>query len=100
MQTETRNKKPATKGTASPTALAGRLRLLQSELADDAPEVRQQLLAEEVERVLKSLAPSARLSFLKQLEEHFPTWDSQVDVSQQTAATPAIDQRELQDPSF
>jgi hypothetical protein len=88
------------KGAAGAASLAGRLRLLQSELADQSPESRQQLLAEEIERSLKSMAPSERPTFLKELDEFFPTWDSRVDVTPAASAAPATDQRELQDPSF
>jgi hypothetical protein len=85
-----------------PSALAGRLRLLQSELADESPETREQLLAEEIERSLNGIAPSERLAFLRTLESHFPTWDSRVDVAAdaKSKTTSATDQRELQDPSF
>lgn len=87
----------------SAVATANRLRLLQAELADHDPAMREQLLADELERAMAAIAPSQRLAFLRELGEHFPTWDARVDVAPQTQQAPsrsATDQRELRDPSF
>ncbi|MCI0629500.1 MAG: hypothetical protein L0Y44_02470 [Phycisphaerales bacterium] len=83
-------------------AMAGRLRLLQAELADESPEARQQLLADEIERALRAIAPDDRPGFLKNLEALFPTWDARVDVSTEVkpSARSLTDERELRDPSF
>lgn len=83
-------------------ATANRLRLIQSDLADESAEVRREHMAEVVERSLKGLAPDDRESFLTELEAAFPSWDGNVrvvDTGPSAAAAPA-DQRELKDPSF
>src|SRR5206468_2473581 len=50
---------------------------------------------------LGSVPPNERKAFLEELQEHFPTWDSKVEVQPQTsAARPSFDEKELQDPSF
>lgn len=100
------NDRPATssnKKTPAAGATAGRLRLLQAELADEKPEVRQQHLSDEIESALRTMGPDDRQGFLKNLEALFPTWDARVDVSTEvkpSAVRSATDQRELKDPSF
>lgn len=82
---------------------ANRLRLVQIDFADEAPEVRRDQLCEEVERAMKGLAPGEKEAFLSELAERFPSWDSNVVVAPAPAEAPArspMDQRELKDPSF
>jgi hypothetical protein len=62
------------------TATANRLRLVQTDLADEAPEVRQQYLGDELERALAQVVPADRAAFI--------------------AALPSTDMRELNDASF
>jgi hypothetical protein len=105
MPVQTRTKESAKSRPTSPASVAGRLRLLQSELADESPDLRMQMLADQIERALATLAPSERPAFLKELESMFPTWDSRVDVATTAGASnPSLrsqtDERELKDPSF
>jgi hypothetical protein len=53
-------------------ALASRLRLVQAELADERPEVRQEQLDGEIERVLAAMQPAEREAFLRELMRSFP----------------------------
>ena len=83
-------------------ATANRLRLAQTDLADETPEVRQQYLADEVERALAKIVPAERSAFIEALEEWFPTWE-RVDVSrgaEDGMGQSLTDERELKDPSF
>lgn len=83
-------------------ATANRLRLVQTDLADEEAEVRQQYLADEVERALAKLVPTERGAFIEALEKWFPTWE-RVDVSrgaEDGMGQSATDERELKDPSF
>jgi hypothetical protein len=85
-------------------ATANRLRLVQTDFADESEQVRRDYLADEIQRALSSIVPSERQEFLEELSSRFPTWDAQVDLggSRQHASvvqTPT-DQKELQDPSF
>ncbi|MBV8216543.1 MAG: hypothetical protein JOZ08_25275 [Verrucomicrobia bacterium] len=52
--------------------VAGRLRMLQTSFADDAPKARQEYLTEEIERSLKEVAGSRRGEFLDALVRCFP----------------------------
>lgn len=56
-------------------ALVARLRLVQSQLADEAADVRREQLDGEVSRALQSIAASDREPFLKELMSAFPTAD-------------------------
>lgn len=83
-------------------ATANRLRLVQTDLADEEPEVRQQYLADEVERALAKIIPADRAGFMASLQEWFPTWErvelsssSEEGMGQSTA-----DDRDLKDASF
>jgi hypothetical protein len=58
--------------TRSATALAKRFRLLQSSFADDLPEVRQRVLDEELELVLRTVPISKRKECLEALAAEFP----------------------------
>lgn len=83
-------------------ATANRLRLVQADFADESDEVRRGYLADEVQRALASVVPDEREAFLRELQEHFPTWDARVALGGAQAApvqTPT-DQAELRDPSF
>jgi len=82
-------------------ATANRLRLVQTDLADEKPEVRQQYLADEVERALASIVPAERPAFLAALQDWFPTWE-RVDVAkaENSMDQSTTDQRELKDASF
>jgi hypothetical protein len=54
--------------------LAARLRLLQVDCADQPLAKRQEFLAEEIERALKSVPEEKRAVFLDVLAERFPAW--------------------------
>jgi hypothetical protein len=52
--------------------VAGRLRMLQTSFADDAPIAREEYLTEEIERSLREVASSRRGEFLDALARCFP----------------------------
>jgi hypothetical protein len=52
-----------------------RLRYLQANLADEAPENRQAYLEEELKRALQPVPSSRRAVYLDALAQRFPTWD-------------------------
>lgn len=84
------------------TATANRLRLVQTDLADEAPEVRQQYLGDELERALAQVVPADRAAFIAALQDWFPTWER---VDSGTGAEGGMgqsstDMRELNDASF
>jgi hypothetical protein len=81
-------------------ATASRLRLLQADLADEPADVRQEHLDDVVRASLSKLVPQERDSFLAELEEAFPSWDSNVAVASEGAAVSVMDRKELEDPSF
>jgi hypothetical protein len=85
-------------------ATANRLRLIQVDFADEAPDVREGYLHDEIQRALAKLGPEERGAFVQELQERFPTWDAKVDISApKAAAAPTqspMDARELRDPSF
>jgi hypothetical protein len=83
-------------------ATANRLRLIQSDLADESPETRREHMGEVLERALAGVNPGEREAFLSELEEVFPSWDGNVRVAEEGPAAVAApaDQRELKDPSF
>lgn len=56
-------------------ALTARLRLVQSQLADEATEVRREQLDGEISRALQSIAAGDREAFLRELMSAFPTAD-------------------------
>jgi hypothetical protein len=85
--------------------LATRLRAIQSDLADEAPELRREQLEDEIGRALQGVVAHGRAEFLELLAARFPSWDN--DVSRGGAAAPATggtrsatDQKEWSDPSF
>lgn len=82
-------------------ATANRLRLVQTDLADEKAEVRQQYLADEVERALAKVIPAERPAFLEALQDWFPTWE-RVDVRkpEDGMGQSTTDQRDLKDASF
>ncbi|MEL7473935.1 MAG: hypothetical protein AAGK04_11515 [Planctomycetota bacterium] len=82
---------------------ANRLRLVQADLADQAPEVRQEHLLDEIERALGSLRPEERPAFLDELQGRFPTWEAWGPGSQQSDGEKGrsdSDERELNDAAF
>ncbi|UCD74778.1 MAG: hypothetical protein JSV91_13440 [Phycisphaerales bacterium] len=82
---------------------ANRLRMVQFDLADQEPQVRQDYLADELRRALAEVPPAERQQFLERLEDRFPSWDRQVAVaSRAEEAVPrsSVDERELSDASF
>lgn len=85
-------------------ATANRLRLIQVDFADEAADVREGYLHDELQRALAKLSPDQRQPFIEELRARFPTWDSKVDITApKAAAAPtqsATDARELRDPSF
>jgi len=64
---------------------AGRLRLIQANFADDEAALRQNYLAEELERSLKNIPPSRREKHLLALGDLFPEWGGRQAVSAPTA---------------
>lgn len=52
--------------------VGARLRMLQASFADDAPELRQEYLVDEVRRALKEVDASRKEEFLAVLESRFP----------------------------
>lgn len=85
-------------------ATANRLRLVQTDFADEPESVRRDYLSDEIQRALGSIVPSERQEFLEDLSARFPTWDAKVELRggaepQQVVQTPT-DQKELKDPSF
>ena len=66
------------------SGLAARLRLLQANLADDSPGMRQQSLRDIIQQHLDELTPSKRRGYLEALHDRFPSWQAA-----QSAATPA-----------
>jgi hypothetical protein len=85
-------------------ATANRLRLVQTDFADESDQVRRDYLADEIQRALQSIVPSEREAFLRELEERFPTWDQKVEMGgngqKQAVVQTPTDMKELQDPSF
>ena len=83
-------------------ATANRLRLVQSDFADEAEQVRKDYLSDEIQRALGTLIPGERKPFLEELKQFFPTWDAKVEV--RTEKAPVVqtttDQKELKDPGF
>ncbi len=55
-------------------ALVGRLRMIQTDLADRDSAAREEHLNDVVQQALNELAVSDRQSFLEELAQHFPTW--------------------------
>lgn len=56
-------------------ALAHRLRLLQSEIGDKDPELRSDLLREQIEAAVKRIPDNRKAAFLSELARHFPVLD-------------------------
>jgi hypothetical protein len=54
------------------SALAARLRLLQASFADDEPSVREDFIAQEIDRALKGIVPERRKVLLESLARMFP----------------------------
>jgi hypothetical protein len=65
--------------------------LIQSGFEADEPATRQGFMAEEIERALKPLPPSRRLSCLDALEEEFPAWEPEM-LEAAPARTPSLDE--------
>jgi hypothetical protein len=57
------------------SGVAARLKLIQSNFADDPSSVRQGYITEEIERALKPVSPTRRKAFLDCLAERFPAWE-------------------------
>ena len=85
-------------------ATATRLRQIQADSADEDPDSRQGYLSDEVERAVAELVPNQRQLFLDALKEHFPTWDANMTLHDQSASSSATlsptDLREWQDVNF
>lgn len=84
-------------------ATANRMRLVQTDLAEEPPDLREQYLADELERALGKVVPTERPEFLRRLQSLFPSWDARLDVSKQAEAAMSqspTDARELRDASF
>jgi len=82
-------------------ATANRLRLVQSDFADEPEQVRKDYLSDEIQRALGTLIPNERKAFLDELKQYFPTWDAKVEVRIEKAPVQTkTDQGELKDPGF
>jgi hypothetical protein len=86
------------------SATANRLRLVQSDFADEPEQVRKDYLSDEIQRALGTLIPNERKLFLEELKQFFPTWDRNVELGNDkqkvTVVQTTTDQKELKDPSF
>lgn len=74
---------------------ANRLRLVQVDLADESRGKRSRYLAEELERVLGTLAQGERAPFLSELASQFPTWGGGATAEESTDAAERSDPRPL-----
>ncbi len=85
-------------------ATANRLRLVQSDFADEPEQVRKDYLSDEIQRALGTLIPNERKPFLEELKQFFPTWDRNVELGNEKQKVQVVqtttDQKELKDPSF
>ncbi len=83
-------------------AAAARLRLVQSDFADESADVRRSYIRDELDRALAGVPPGERLAFLKHLVGNFPVWSDQVDrpPAAQQVAPPPPDEARLSDPDF
>jgi hypothetical protein len=80
---------------------ANRLRLIQVEFADDAPQAREDCMLDALERALAEIVPDERPAFLDALRDRFPTWDNAVKgPAQDGQAVAASDDAQWQDPTF
>jgi hypothetical protein len=59
------------------TALAAKLRVLHTELAQEEPELRREQLQDSVKKVASSIPAHERERFYEELLVHFPTWSSE-----------------------
>src|SRR5687767_688210 len=57
---------------AQADAVANRLRLRQSEFADDSPEIRAQFIEEEIRSSMQGRGPTERAALLQALLQRFP----------------------------
>lgn len=83
------------------TALANRLRLVQTDFGDENAEIRRKFLSDEIERALSAVVPGERQAFLGELMERFPTWDPMGELMPaegETADLSAVEDRALEDP--
>jgi hypothetical protein len=67
---------PTTERGKKLAALAARLRVLHSELADQGADLRAEQLQDEVKRAVSGMAPQEREPFLAALMEQFPVWSN------------------------
>jgi len=86
-------------------AAAARLRMIQTDLADQPEEVREAHLREEIGHAIAKMVPDERRAFLAALQERFPAWESAASAAAAAHAeaegvTSASDRRELRDPVF
>lgn len=84
-------------------ATANRLRMIQSDFADESSEVRSGYFSEEVERILKQLPPIDRKDFLEGLMERFPVGDFSVKPvfeAYQDKSNSTVNEDLLKDPDF
>jgi hypothetical protein len=66
----------ATTSTAAASAVATRMRLVQTSLADETPEKRRDYLRDELTRALQDMSGEERQAFLAALRTRFPLWSS------------------------
>ena len=68
--------------------LAARLRLLQSSFADEPPEIREQVMAEEVDRALATVPLARREACLERIAAEFPSHEGAPAPAPASAAIP------------
>src|SRR5262245_32320917 len=80
-------------------ALAQRLRVLHTELADQSAEMRSEQLRDEVQRAVSQVPAQEREEFLKELIQRFPTWSGNAAPAAAPApAAKAATAAEIKDP--
>lgn len=85
------------------TALANRLRLVQTDFGDENAEVRRKFLSDEIERAVSAIVPGERKAFLEELMTRFPTWDPMGELmpaESETADLSAVQEQAVEDPAL
>jgi len=80
-------------------ATANQIRLIQIDFADESAKIRNEYIAEEVDRALATIIPEERKAFLEELKEQFPGWDQAAEPAPRPAEGPPKEDK-LQDPRF
>jgi hypothetical protein len=80
---------PSSEMSRKVAALAGRLRVLHAELAEQVPDMRTEQLRDEVQRALAQVQADQREPFLQELARQFPLWSSSDGVGVSAGPAPA-----------